>query len=414
MNEEAIQNCCDFVLEAIENRLVHMRDVNEVDGEGGEVLQRMSTQMCQWVLLLEPFIAGAHHLLDSLIDITRGIEQQAEQRCLRTRGRPRISISESQIRFYLEHNFNVVQIANLFGCSRRTVERRMLEYNITVHSRYSCISDVDLRNTVAAICNRNPNLGEKSVDGLLRSQGVIVQRHRIRHALHAVDPEGVQLRLRGVLHRRRYNVQSPNALWHVDGYHKLIRWKIVIHGGIDGYSRVVTYLSAATNNSAQTAFLAFTQGVESYGLPSRVRTDYGGENVLIAEYMVERRGAGRGSIIMGRSVHNQRIERLWRDLFAGCVSYFYYLFYYLEGEGLLHPDEDAYLLALQITFLPKLQKQLDSFRLGWCNHRLRTERNQTPHQLWLQGMQQQDQNSIVFDGLRDQEVSCKQFVMRSM
>jgi len=163
----------------------------------------------------------------------------------------------------------------------------MLEYNITVRSRYSCISDVDLRNTVAAICNRNPNLGEKSVDGLLRSQGVIVQRHRIRHALHAVDPEGVQLRLRGVLHRRRYNVQSPNALWHVDGYHKLIRWKIVIHGGIDGYSRVVTYLSAATNNSAQTAFLAFTQGVESYGLPSRVRTDYGGENVLIAEYMVE-------------------------------------------------------------------------------------------------------------------------------
>lgn len=165
-------------------------------------------------------------------------------------------------------------------------------------------------------------------------------------------------------------------------------------------------MRAATNNSAQTAFLAFTQGVESYGLPSRVRTDYGGENVLIAEHMVERRGAGRGSIIMGRSVHNQRIERLWRDLFAGCVSYFYYLFYFLEGESLLDPDDDADLLALHITFLPKLQTQLDSFRLGWCNHRLRTERNRTPHQLWLQGMQQQDQNSIVFDGLRDLEVSC--------
>ena len=338
MNEEAVQNCCDFVLEAIEDRLVRMRGVNEVDGEDGEVLLRLSTQMCQWVLLLEPFITGARHFLDSLIDITRAIEQQGEQRRHRTRGRRRILISESQIRFYLEHNFNIVQIANLFGCSRRTVERRMREFNITVHSRYSCISDMDLRNTVAAICSRNPNLGEKSVDGLLRSQGITVQRHRIRQALHAVDPEGVQLRLRGVLHRRRYNVQSPNALWHVDGYHKLIRWKIVIHGGIDGYSRVVTHLRAATNNSALTAFLAFTQGVESYGLPSRVRTDYGGENVLIAEHMVERRGAGRGSIIMGRSVHNQRIERLWRDLFAGCVSYFYYLFYFLEGESLLDPD----------------------------------------------------------------------------
>ena len=96
------------------------------------------------------------------------------------------------------------------------------------------------------------------------------------------------------------------------GYNKLIRWRIV---GIDGYSTVVTYLKVATNNTSQTALSDFLEGVSSYGLPLRVRTDRGGENALIAEYMVQQRGAGRGSIIMGRSVHNQRIERLWRDLF---------------------------------------------------------------------------------------------------
>jgi len=62
---------------------------------------------------------------------------------------------------------------------------------------------------------------------------------------------------------------------------------------------------------------------------------------------------------VGPTVHNQRIERLWRDLFAGCVSYFYYLFYYLEGEGLLHPDEDADLLALQITSISLQVSQED-------------------------------------------------------
>ena len=50
-----------------------------------------------------------------------------------------------------------------------------------------------------------------------------------------------------VLHRHQYVV--PNDLWHLDGYHKLIRSDLVIHGGIDGYSRIVTYLKVATNNS---------------------------------------------------------------------------------------------------------------------------------------------------------------------
>ena len=81
-----------------------------------------------------------------------------------------------------------------------------------------------------------------------------------------------------------------------------------VHSGIDGYSRVVTCLKVATNNTSQTALSAFLEGVSSYGLPLRVRTDRGGENALIAEYMVQHRGAGQGSIIMGRSVHNQRIE----------------------------------------------------------------------------------------------------------
>jgi hypothetical protein len=31
-----------------------------------------------------------------------------------------------------------------------------------------------------------------------------------------------------------YEVAGPMSLWHVDANHKLIRWKFVIHGGIDG------------------------------------------------------------------------------------------------------------------------------------------------------------------------------------
>lgn len=76
----------------------------------------------------------------------------------------------------------------------------------------------------------------------------------------------------------------------------------VTHGGIDGFSRLIVYLKCSTDNLAATVFNAFNKAVHLYGLPSRVRSDQGGENVLVARFMLERRGENRGSMITGSSV----------------------------------------------------------------------------------------------------------------
>ena len=120
-----------------------------------------------------------------------------------------------------------------------------------------------------------------------------------------------------------------------DGHHKLVRWKLVTHGGIDGYSRLIVYLKCSTNNRASTVYELFLAAIQQYHLPSRVHSDQGRENIRVAQHMIEQRGAERNSIVTGSSVHNQRIEHLWRDLHQSVTLLYYRLVYYLEQHDIL-------------------------------------------------------------------------------
>ncbi len=157
---------------------------------------------------------------------------------------------------------------------------------------------------------------------------------------------------------------------------------------MDGYSRVPVYLHCSGNNKASTVLQQFLTGVTSYGLPSRVRSDKGGENTAVSEFMLSHpmRGAGRGSVIVGKSVHNQRIERLWKDVFEGVLLLYYNLFYYLESIEMLDPSDNVSLFCLHFVFIPRINQSLKEWREAWICHPLSSVNGKTPLQLFYTGL----------------------------
>ena len=122
-------------------------------------------------------------------------------------------------------------MAASLGCSERTVYRKLHSAGLSLRRAYSNISDAELDVIVSEINHEYPRHGYRHVEGHLQHRGIRVPRRRIRENLARVDPEGIVLRWAYTIQRRVYNVSGPNALWHIDGLHALIRWKIIIHGG---------------------------------------------------------------------------------------------------------------------------------------------------------------------------------------
>jgi hypothetical protein len=314
-----------------------------------------------------------------------GIEEEQNQA-----GRPSSNISIEDIELLRQFHFTWTEIANILSVSRSTIYRKVEEYGIRRELSYTVISDTAIDEQIRAIKLIHPNDGERMVIGHLRARGIFISRSRVRASIHRLDPLNTAIRRMVTIRRRVYYAEGPNSVWHIDGHHKLIRWRLVTHGGIDGFSRTVVYLKCSGNNKSGTVLQAFQSAIDIYGIPQKIRSDLGGENVEVWRLMVEHHSS-ESAVITGSSTHNERIERLWRDVFRCVSSIFYSMFRKMEAEGDLDPLNEVDIYCLHKVFLPRINYALQAFMNSWNNHSLSSERNQTPNQLFVQGALQQNQ-----------------------
>ena len=156
-------------------------------------------------------------------------------------GRPRKLLSEAILRemFCAGRNIKISQAVKVLNVHRHTVKHYLQSYKIR-KQEYSQLSDEELDILVDGFKQKRPTTGLSYLRGHLLQRGWRIKRDRLIASISRVDGICKVLRRNSTIKRRKYVSTRPNAVWHMDGHHKLGPWGFIIHASIDGCDSIAS------------------------------------------------------------------------------------------------------------------------------------------------------------------------------
>lgn len=224
--------------------------------------------------------------------------------------------------------------------SQRTLKRILKKLNLYRRNYYSNLTDV-VKFIQHEISKSGQLHGYRWMHLKCLQNGFVVTQEIVRELLNILDPQGVYVRKRKRLRRRRYYNKGPNYVWHMDSYDKLKPYGICINGCIDGYSRHIIWLRAGSSSSNPKIIAGYFVGSMNVlgGYPRTIRSDMGTENKSVEKIqkalheLFNTNTTHNLPFIYGRSTANQRIESWWATLRKHNAQYWMNLFEILKDEG---------------------------------------------------------------------------------
>ena len=223
--------------------------------------------------------------------------------------------------------------------------------------------------------------GYRAMHQALTRKGFAVDKDSVRLALKELDPEGVALRSRPKLRRRKYYAKGPNDFWHLDGNDKLKPYGFSIYGYIDGkcFSRKMLWLnlSPSNKNPSEIAYYYINTVLKVGGVSRRMRADRGVENATAAgirRFLRRSKSHQNCSFLFGKSFANQRIEAWWSYLRKVFLQRWINYFKDLIDEVLFDPSDEVDQECIRFSFYGILQDELDEIMKAWNQHRIRRTR----------------------------------------